>query len=83
MSDVGDTLDRLLAELESSARGGGRDDAIDAILASEPRQTAVTSLRDHEVVVRFRQELTDGLIRVDSANRLLSLLRVAVTAALA
>ncbi len=82
MSDASDMLDELLAELESRARRGGRGDAIDAILASEPRQTAIQSLRDHEVVQRFRQELMDGMIRVDSVNRLLGLVRLVITSAL-
>lgn len=82
MADANEVLDRLLAELESQARRAGRGDAIDAILASEPRKTAAASLGDHEVVRRFRRELTDGLVRVDSVNHLLSLLRLVVTAAL-
>lgn len=43
-------------------------DAIDRILAAAPRRTRVRSLRDAPVVARFREDLTHGLIRVDTAN---------------
>jgi len=82
MDDVTETLDSLLERLEVSVTRARRHDAIDAILAGSPRTTQVASLRDHEVVRRFRQELSDGLIRVDTAHRLLMLLRTAVDAAL-
>lgn len=57
--------------LPRAATGGG--DAIDRILSAGDRETAVASLRDSDVVNAFRDELTDGLIRVDTANRLLGL----------
>lgn len=82
MDDVVETLDSLLGRLEASIRQTRRHDAIDAILAGSPRTTEVASLRDHKVVRRFRQELSDGLIRVDTAHRLLMLLRTAIDAAL-
>ncbi|MFO0972758.1 MAG: hypothetical protein U1A27_04865 [Phycisphaerae bacterium] len=53
------------------AAAGG--DAIDAVLAGAPRTTAVVSLVDSPVMQKFRQELTDGLIRVDTVNQLLQL----------
>jgi hypothetical protein len=52
----------------------GRDDAITAVLNTPPRQTAVASLRESAVVETFREALVDGLIRVDTANRLLQLI---------
>lgn len=70
-------LDDLLNTLESKlvARNEpARVDAITAVLQSEPRQTAVSSLREAPQVEAFRQALVDGLIRVDTANRLLSLI---------
>ncbi|UCC30435.1 MAG: hypothetical protein JSU86_19820 [Phycisphaerales bacterium] len=82
MDDVTETLSSLLERLEASIRQTRRHDAIDAILAGTTRTTQVASLRDHEVVRRFRQELSDGLIRVDTAHRLLTLLRTAIDAAL-
>ncbi len=82
MDDVTETLDSLLERLEASIERTRQRDAIDAILAGSPRTTQVASLRDHEVVRRFRQELSDGLIRVDTAHRLLMLLRTAIDAAL-
>lgn len=70
-------LDELLDTLElrlDRRRSDGHDDAITAVLNREPRRTAVTSLRDSPVVESFRQALTDGLIRVDTANKLLGLM---------
>jgi hypothetical protein len=52
----------------------GRVDAITTVLNEEPRTTAVVSLREDPAVEAFRQALTDGLIRVDTANRLLRLI---------
>ncbi len=83
MGEMGDNLLMLLQRLEEGIVQAGRGDAIDAILAEGRRKTKVRSLRDHEVVEQFRRELTDGLIRVDTANRLLGLIRTAVEAMLA
>jgi len=77
-----DTLMALLELLEESIPRSRRKDAIDAILANEPRTTAVRSLRDHEVVQQFRRELSDRLLRVDTVNRLLGLIRTVVEAAM-
>ncbi len=77
-----DNLMALLERLEKSIPQSRRKDAIDAILASTPRTTSVRSLRDHEVVQQFRRELSDGLIRVDTANKLLGLIRTVVEAAM-
>jgi hypothetical protein len=77
-----DNLMALLERLEESIPQPKRRDAIDAILASKPRTTGVRSLRDHEVVQQFRRELSDGLIRVDTANKLLGLIRTVVDAAM-
>ena len=80
MSTASDSFETLLRELEAGVQRSRTPDAIDAILASEPRETAVKSLRDHEVIRQFRQELSDGLIRVDTAGRLLGLIRTIVAA---
>ena len=77
-----DNLMALLERLEESIPQARRKDAIDAILAGEPRTTAVRSLRDHEVVQQFRRELSDGLIRADTVNKLLGLIRTVVDAAM-
>ena len=82
MDEVSDSLHALLRSLEDAIRKRRGQDAIDRILGGEPRHTRVRSLRDHEVVNRFRQELVDGLIRVDTANRLLGMIRDAMDAAL-
>lgn len=75
LDDLLKTLDGRLAASGPSARG----DAIDAVLAEPPRTTAVTSLRESPAVAEFRQALTDGLIRVDTANRLLTLINSVIT----
>ena len=77
-----DNLMALLERLEESTPRSRRKDAIDAILASDPRSTGVRSLREHEVVQQFRRELSDGLIRADTVNKLLGLIRTVVDAAM-
>jgi hypothetical protein len=75
-NDATQVLDELLATLETrlTASGtDGREDAIDAVLGSPARTTNVTSLREAPEVASFREALIDGLIRVDTANRLLRL----------
>ena len=77
-------LDELLGTLETKVNANASSatvrpstnagDAIQTALADEPRHTAVTSLRNGPVVEAFRQALSDGLIRVDTANRLLQLI---------
>ena len=66
-------LDALEAEGRGARGVKAPADAIDAVLASADRVTAVRSLRESAAVEAFRSELTDGLIRVDTANRLLRL----------
>lgn len=84
MSEFERFLNRLQALLdgEVSAPGSGPaqdatrprpGDAISAELTRPARTTAVISLRDSPVVEAFRNELIDGLIRVDTANQLLKL----------
>ncbi len=82
MDEVNENLNRLLERLETGIEPSRNGDAIDAILAGAPRTTNARPLRDHKVVRRFRRELSDGLIRVDTVNQLLSLIRSAVEAAL-
>lgn len=77
-------INRLSSQL-AAADGGGTPaaetppaprapDAIDDILASPPRATNVRSLRDDPVIVSFRRELMNGMIRADTAHKLLGLL---------
>ncbi|MEK6799414.1 MAG: hypothetical protein AABZ12_10645 [Planctomycetota bacterium] len=80
MADETDNLLSLLERLDTRAPRPGAADAIDAIVDAPPRTTAVVSLRDHETVRRFRQELSDGLIRADTANQLLRLVRTVLEA---
>lgn len=79
---AGEVLDDLLTTLENGSlqraeSGGG--DAIDRVLNAPPRSTATRSLRDAPEVLAFRQALTDGMIRVDTVNRLLRLVDAIVT----
>jgi len=53
-------------------------DAIDAVLASPARTTAVQTLRSSPEIEAFRQALIDGLIRADTVNRLLRLVNEVV-----
>ena len=77
-------LDRLIDELETAlARQEGGGDAIDRVLAAAPRETAVRGLRGDESMARFRQELINGLIRVDTAGRVLDLVRRVLVVVLA
>ena len=46
-------------------------DAIDTTLATAPRGSAVTSLHNHEAVIRLRQELTSDLLRAKTVQKLL------------
>ena len=82
MDDASAALDSLLGRLETGVERSQRKDAIDEILSTSPRKTSGRSLRDHDVVRRFRRELSDGLIRADTASRLISLIQRAVEAAL-
>jgi len=59
--------------VQTSQTSKGRD-AIDRVLADPRRTTVVAPLRQHPDVLLFRRELQDGLVRVDTANRLLRLL---------
>ncbi|HEY3245924.1 MAG TPA: hypothetical protein VGM03_21490 [Phycisphaerae bacterium] len=72
MSQVTEHLEQLVSVLERMVSKEPAD-AIAAELTAPPRTSAVRSLRNDEVVQQFRQELVDGLIRVDTANRLLAL----------
>lgn len=65
----------------AAVKTGG--DAIDAVLASSPRTTSVRSLRNDDAMNRFRQELSDGLIRVDTVGKVLRLVNTILTYALA
>ncbi len=83
MSSLTDELKRLLETLDKGIQQQpDAGDAIDLILASPERTTEVRSLRHDPVVEAFRQELVDGFIRVDTANKLLNLVNTVVTALL-
>lgn len=81
-SEAAGVLDELLATLDRAA-GGAKGDAIDAVLAGEPRSTQAASLRRAPEMEAFRRELTDGLIRADTVNQVLRLLNEWIVAGLA
>lgn len=71
MERFAEMVDQLAGAPAAGAASGG--DAIAAEIAGARRATGVVSLRDSEVMTRFRQELSDGLIRIDTVNQLLAL----------
>jgi hypothetical protein len=73
LDDLLDTLQSRLDVPDHSARDES-DDAIDEVLQSPARRTQVRPLRDAPEMAAFRQALTDGMIRVDTVNRLLRLI---------
>lgn len=75
--DVTRVLDELMGVLDAKVareRERGQGDAIDAVLGAGRRTTNVRSAQEAPEVVAFREALVDGLIRVDTANRLLRLI---------
>jgi len=76
-------LDRLLNTLETALREADAGDAIGRELAAAKRETQVESLRQAAEVRAFREALIDGLIRVDTVNQLLRLVKEAVVRLLA
>lgn len=78
MKEVLRELDALLDRLGDATVEQPPRDAIDEILHEPLRKTTVSPLRDHEAVRRFRQEVTDGLIRLDTARQLIGLIRLAI-----
>ena len=81
MPSDNEQLELLLSRLEELLSRTHRDDAIDDTLRSAPRVSAAKSLRQHEIVRRFRQEMTEGLIRLDTANQLFGMVRTVLDAA--
>ena len=69
-------LDALLQELEHlAAETSARPpDAIDEIRRGPRRRTSTRSIRHDPALENFRRELSDGLIRADTANQLLRLI---------
>ena len=67
-------LDALLARLEELAAAQPAD-AIGKELAGAPRVSATISLRQHDAVRRFREEVQAGLIQADTANQFLRLVQ--------
>ena len=57
MAETNDPLLALLDRLEERIESVAGRDAIDRVLAERRRTTDARSLRDHEVVQKFRQEL--------------------------
>ncbi len=78
---TGNELEALLSRLDALVARPRHGDAIDDTLGAAPRVSRATSLRQHEVVRKFRQEMIDGLIRLDTANQLLGLVRTVLDSA--
>jgi hypothetical protein len=75
-------LERLLSNVQTLLEASAKvppGDAIDMALGRPARTTAVVSLKDAPEVEAFRNELIDGLIRVDTVNQLLRLVNEAMT----
>jgi len=76
MDSAVQAFDEAVERLDSvlrTVRSGGSGDAIDRGLLQPSRETAVVSLHDSEIIRKFRDDLADGLIRVDAANQLFGL----------
>ena len=73
LDDLVDALEVRVGDARDAGDAGGEGDAIDAVLNGPARTTQVVSLRAAPEVAAFRAALVDGLIRVDTANRLLRL----------
>jgi len=81
MSEITADLERLVQKLDAAAGASSspsRGDAIDVTLREPARKTSVQSLRNAPEIEAFRNELIDGLIRADTANRLLNLVATIV-----
>ena len=75
-------LDQLLTNVQTLLEANAKTQPGDAIgqeLSRPARTTNVISLKDAPEVQAFRNELIDGLIRVDTANQLLRLVNEAMT----
>lgn len=57
-------------------------DALDMVLGSPARRTAVKRLRDSEVVQQFREDLSKGIVRTERLTQVLGLMSVVVRAIL-
>ena len=75
MTPASQEWDRLIDMLSSRLAAAGRPlDAIAADLAAPARTTDVRRLNEHPVMQAFRSELSDGLIRADTARQAIGLL---------
>jgi len=75
-------LEQLLTNVQTLLDANAKaqpGDAIGTELSRPARTTAVVSLQDAPEVEAFRNELIDGLIRVDTVNQLLRLVNDAMT----
>ena len=73
MSALPNDLDKLLATIRAAVTPAPAD-AIDRELARTPRQTQVVSLLEDPAILRFRQELMDGHVRIDTVHQVLNLI---------
>jgi len=71
---MSEPLTRLLDRIDARLLNSVPPDAIDRALASTPRQTAVSPLRDHEVMQRLRRELAEANVRAETVRQAFQLL---------
>lgn len=78
-----ETFDQLITMLDHTLHhqqpSPHPNDAITRTLNTAPRTTAVTSLRDAPEIQRFREDLANGFIRLDTANTLFTLINQVLT----
>lgn len=79
MNKATNTFDELINMLDESINpttspSTQSPDAIDRINAAKRRTTNVISLRDDPDIQQFRDDLKNGLIRLDAANNLFALI---------
>lgn len=83
LDELIEQLDGVEAAKDTPSEDKPATDAMDRVLASQPRTTHVRSLKNDATIETFRRELVDGLIRVDTAGQLLRLISQIVGAVLA
>lgn len=70
---LGDASGDAIGNTSATAPSKGGD-ALDRIRNTPARQSRTRRLRDTDLVRQFREDLTNGLVRVDRLNQVLELL---------
>ncbi len=61
-----DNLEKTVYEDKNVSDESGSGDAIVDVLGSSPRGTGVSSLRQHPDLIKFRKELSAGMVRSET-----------------